>query len=223
MFKFSSCDGCQLSLLDCEDELLEVAHAVDIAYFLEATTSHKAGPYDICLVEGSVATEHDIKRLERIRKRSRILVALGACATSGGLQALRNLAALSEFTSEVYPHPDYISSLPDSSPLSEYVKVDAELRGCPVSKAQLLEAVAALVQGRQPFLPTGAVLPAMQAGRHHLPHGRRRRALHGPGHPGGLRGALPQLRPALLWLLRAQGSGQPRRPVRLVQKPPGPD
>lgn len=157
VWKFSSCDGCQLSLLDCEDQLLDIAHALDIAYFLEASAAACPGPYDISLVEGSIATEHDIERLEHIRHDSALLVALGACAVSGGVQALRNQAGLNEIMGAVYCHPNYIDCAPRSTPISAHVKVDAELRGCPVAKHQLLELVTALVQGRRPRLATGSV------------------------------------------------------------------
>lgn len=84
VFKFSSCDGCQLSLLDLEDELLELAGAVQIRYFLEASSAPRGGPYDLALVEGSIATPHDLRRIRGIRRRSRHLVSIGACATAGG-------------------------------------------------------------------------------------------------------------------------------------------
>src|ERR1700690_998730 len=90
VWKFSSCDGCQLSLLDCEDELLAVAGAIEIAYFLEATRAEVAGPYDLSLVEGSITTPHDEERIKEVRRQSRALITIGACATSGGIQALRN-------------------------------------------------------------------------------------------------------------------------------------
>lgn len=157
VWKFSSCDGCQLSLLDCEDQLLEVAQAVDIAYFLEATTATAPGPYDISLVEGSIANQHDVVRLQAIRNQSKVLVAMGACALSGGVQALRNFGDLADFIGAVYRHPEYIDSAANSTPIEQHVTVDARLRGCPVNKEQLLEVVAAAVQGRRPYLASGAV------------------------------------------------------------------
>ncbi len=157
VWKFSSCDGCQLSLLDCEDQLLEVAHVVDIAYFLEATTATAPGPYDISLVEGSIANEHDITRLQEVRDQSELLIAMGACAIGGGVQALRNFGNLQTYIDAVYSHPEYIDSAATSTPISHHVTVDAELRGCPINKEQLLEVVVALLQGRKPYLPSGAV------------------------------------------------------------------
>ena len=144
VFKFASCDGCQLSLLDAEDELLAVAGAVDIAYFLEARTQQIAGPYDVGLVEGSITTAHDAARIQEVRKQCRFLVTIGACATAGGIQALRNWVDVGDFISRVYARPDYIQTLATSTPISDHVAVDFELRGCPINKHQLVDLVAAL-------------------------------------------------------------------------------
>ena len=157
VWKFSSCDGCQLSLLDCEDELLTIAGRVQIAYFLEASSATVEGPYDVSLVEGSVGTPHDIERIRQVRACSKVLVAIGACATAGGIQALRNNADLDAFTRIVYAHPEYVSSLARSTPISEHVHVDFELQGCPISKAQLLEVLGAFLAGRRPRIATHAV------------------------------------------------------------------
>lgn len=157
VFKFASCDGCQLSLLDCEDELLAVAGAVDIANFPEASRAVDEGPYDLALVEGSITTAHDAERIRKVREQAGVLVAIGACATAGGIQALRNWGNVEEFTRLVYASPEYISTLTTSTPISYHVRVDFELRGCPISKGQLLELVAAFLQGRRPNLPTYSV------------------------------------------------------------------
>lgn len=157
VYKFSSCDGCQLSLLDCEDELLAVAGAIDIAYFPEATRSDDKGHYDLTLVEGSITTPHDAERIHDIRRRSKFLVTIGACATSGGIQALRNFADVKEFTAIVYAHPEYINTLATSTPIAEHVPVDFELRGCPISKPQLIEVISAYLVGRKPTTPPHAV------------------------------------------------------------------
>ncbi len=153
VFKFSSCDGCQLSLLNMEDELLDLAGAVDIAYFLEATRATRPGPYDIAIVEGSVTTPHEVERIQEIRRDSKILVALGTCATSGGVQALRNFADAKEYADIVYPHPEYLHYLDTVTPIAEVVPVDLELWGCPVNKAQVLEVIVALLENRRPNLP----------------------------------------------------------------------
>lgn len=157
VFKFASCDGCQLSLLDAEDELLAVADAVEIAYFLEARTRQLDGPYDVGLVEGSVTTPHDAERIQEVRKQCKYLVTIGACATAGGIQALRNWADVDDFINTVYAHPEYISTLATSTPISAHVPVDFELRGCPINKQQLLELVTALVVGRKPRVPQHSV------------------------------------------------------------------
>lgn len=157
VWKFASCDGCQLSILDCEDELLELAGVVEIANFLEASSAVSPGPYDLSLVEGSITTPHDLERIQAVRRNSKFLVTIGACATSGGIQALRNFADVGEFARVVYAHPEYIHALARSSPIAEHVRVDFELRGCPVSKAQLLEVVSAYVNGRKPNIPGHSV------------------------------------------------------------------
>jgi coenzyme F420-reducing hydrogenase gamma subunit len=157
VWKFTSCDGCQLSLLDCEDELLAVAGQVRISHFLEATSTVVPGPYDVSLVEGSVSTPDELERIRRIREQSRVLVAIGACATAGGIQALRNFADVEEFASVVYARPDYVRTLATSTPISEHVPVDFELRGCPIDRRQLLEVLTAVVAGRRPALPDDSV------------------------------------------------------------------
>jgi len=153
VWKFASCDGCQLSLLDCEDELLTVAGAVNIAYFPEASRAVMRGPYDISLVEGSITTSHDEERIHKIRRGSKYLVTIGACATAGGIQALKNYKDVNEFISIVYANPEYIKTLNKSTPIADHVAVDFELRGCPINKYQLLELLNALLNGRKPNIP----------------------------------------------------------------------
>ncbi len=165
VWKFSSCDGCQLTLLNCEDELLAIAESVNIANFPEASSRLDPGPYDISLVEGSIATPGDAARIKRVRAASRFLVTIGACATAGGVQALRN-AAHDDPGPLVYARPDYIDSLRTSTPIAEHVPVDYELRGCPVDKRQLLEVIAALTTGRQPAIRRHSVcLECKRAGQ----------------------------------------------------------
>lgn len=157
VWKFASCDGCQLTLLDCEDELLGISEQVEIAYFLEASSAPGPGPYDLSLVEGSVTTEDDAERIRRIRSSSRRLVTIGACATAGGVQALRNYADVSEFLTIVYASPRYIRTLESSTPISAHVPVDFELRGCPIDRGQLVEVIAAFLAGRKPNVPSHSV------------------------------------------------------------------
>lgn len=157
VFKFASCDGCQLSLLDCEDELLAVAGAVEIAYFVEARRRALEGPYDVTLVEGSITTEEEVERIKEVRQQTKFLVTIGACATAGGIQALRNWTDVNEFIQVVYATPGYIHTLEQSRPISAIVPVDFELRGCPINKGQLLELITALLIGRKPRVPTHSV------------------------------------------------------------------
>jgi coenzyme F420-reducing hydrogenase gamma subunit len=157
VFKFASCDGCQLSVLDCEDELLGLADRVLIANFVEASRSVLKGPYDLSLVEGSITTAHDAKRIREIRESTRFLVTIGACATSGGIQALRNFRDVREFVNLVYASPEYIDTLSSSTAIADHVTVDFELRGCPIDKHQLLEVISAFLQGRKPTVPAHSV------------------------------------------------------------------
>ena len=157
VWKFASCDGCQLSLLDCEDELLTVAGAVEIANFPEATRAFAKGPYDLSLVEGSITTPHDAERIHQVRRASKYLVTIGACATAGGIQALRNFNDVGHFVTSVYAFPGYIETLNKSTPIRDHVFVDFELRGCPINKYQLLEVVGAFLHGRKPVTPPHSV------------------------------------------------------------------
>ena len=157
VFKFASCDGCQLTLLDCEDELIALGERLDIVHFLEATDRTEAGPYDVTLVEGSISTPEDALRIQKIRAESRFLVTIGACATAGGIQALRNWADHQEYLRAVYALPEYIHSLATSTAVAEHVRVDFELRGCPIDKHQLLEVIRSLLHGRTPRTPSHCV------------------------------------------------------------------
>jgi sulfhydrogenase subunit delta len=157
IWKFASCDGCQLSILDCEDELLPLAGAIEIRHFLEAGRVDPDGTYDVSIVEGSVTTPEDLERIRDIRARSRRLVAIGACATAGGIQALRNFADVDGFVSLVYASPQYISTLRHSTPSSEHVQVDFELQGCPPNKHQVLEVIGAFLNERRPAVESYSV------------------------------------------------------------------
>ena len=163
VWKFASCDGCQLSLLDLEDELLALAGAVQLAEFREATSGVVAGPYDLSLVEGSITTPHDAERIQDVRRSSRALVTIGACATAGGIQALRNFADVREFVAAVYASPEYVSTLETSTPIAAHVHVDFELHGCPIDKRQLLEVVTAFLHGRRPGIPSTSVCTQCKA------------------------------------------------------------
>ena len=157
VWKFASCDGRQLSLLDCEDELLTLVDEIEIANFAEASRAIMKGPYDLSLVEVSITTPHDEERIHRVRRASKYLVTIGACATSGGIQALRNFKDVNEFISIVYASPKYIETLNKSTPISDHVYVDFELRGCPINKLQLVEVISAFLHGRKPNTPSHSV------------------------------------------------------------------
>jgi coenzyme F420-reducing hydrogenase gamma subunit len=157
VYKFSSCDGCQLSILNLEDELLDLAGAVEIAYFLEARRRTLPGPYDIGLVEGSVTTPHEVEKILEIRSQVRHLVALGTCATAGGIQALRNFTEVGDLAMKVYEYPEYLDVLAQATPIAQHVKVDFDLWGCPVNKYQVVEVILSLLQSRKPMLPAHSV------------------------------------------------------------------
>ena len=218
VWKFASCDGCQLTLLNCEDELAQVAASVQVANFPEASREVIAGPYDLSLVEGSITTPGDAERIRHVREASRFLVTIGACATSGGIQALRNFRDVDDFLSIVYARPDYIDTLRTSTPIADHVLVDFELRGCPIDRRQLLEVINAFLHGRKPGIPGLQRLPRMQAGRDHLRDGGARHAVPRPGDAGRVRGSLPILHARLLRLLRPHGDPEHRGPVRLVAR-----
>ena len=157
VWKFASCDGCQLSLLDCEDELLAVVEEIQIANFMEASRAVIKGPYDLSLVEGSITTAHDEERIHKIRRQSKFLVTIGACATAGGIQALRNFKDVKDFISVVYASPQYIETLKKSTPISDHIPVDFQLQGCPINKNQLVEVLSAFLHGRKPDTPPHSV------------------------------------------------------------------
>jgi coenzyme F420-reducing hydrogenase gamma subunit len=157
VFKFASCDGCQVSILNLDEALFALSERVEIAYFLEATSHVDGGPYDLALVEGSITTAADAQRIARVREASRTLVTIGACATSGGIQALRNTADVEGWKRAVYPHPEWIEALATSTPIADHVKVDAEIQGCPVNKEQVLRVLLRALLGATEDLPGASV------------------------------------------------------------------
>ncbi len=157
VWKFASCDGCQLSLLSCEDEILQIARVLKIAFFAEASSDYGKGPYDLSLVEGSITTPADRERIQEVRRQSKHLVTIGACAAAGGIQALRNFARIDDYLAQVYARPEYISTLEHSTPISAHVRVDYELNGCPIDKGQLLEIISAYLGNRRPRISAQSV------------------------------------------------------------------
>ncbi|MCW9024030.1 MAG: sulfhydrogenase subunit delta [Gammaproteobacteria bacterium] len=148
--KFSSCDGCQLAFLNMGENLLTLSTLVDITHFAEAGPVDEDTPVEIAFIEGSLASPDDLERIKHIRSNSRFVVSIGACATSGGVQALRNMANTKDWIAAVYASPEYIHSLDCSTPISDHIKVDLELWGCPVSSWQMLQAVRSLLFGAKP-------------------------------------------------------------------------
>ena len=219
VWKLASCDGCQLTVLDLQDELLSLAAEVDIAHFTEATSTDLPGPYDISLVEGSVTTPADAENIRRIRAESRTLVTIGACATAGGIQALRNFGDVAEFAAAVYARPEYIDALATSTAVAEHVTVDFELRGCPIDKRQLIDAAVGAAGGPAAEAVRPQRLPRVQAARHDLRHGGTRDAVPRPGDAGWLRRHLPRTRTRLLRVLRTDGHA-PHRRARSAAGPP---
>jgi coenzyme F420-reducing hydrogenase gamma subunit len=155
--KFASCDGCQLTILDLEDRLLELTDRFDFVEFAEATSRRSSGPFDILLVEGSISTPEQAVDIVRLRAATTTLVTIGACAMAGGIQALRTAGEHEAFRNAVYPMPAFVESLATASPVSAHVPVDAELRGCPIDPGQLVELLTAVATGRRPQLPDQAV------------------------------------------------------------------
>ena len=208
VWKFSSCDGCQLSLLDCEDELLAITEHIEVANFLEASRTVVKGPYDISLVEGSITTPHDAERIHQVRRQSKVLITIGACATAGGIQALRNFKDVKQFITVVYANPKYIETLNKSTPIADHVFVDFELRGCPINKHQLVEVINAYLNGRKPNTPSYAV--CIECKRRGITCGL---VAHGPtcswpSDASGLRRFVPIIPPWLFWLLWPEGNAE---------------
>ncbi|MCB1922270.1 MAG: sulfhydrogenase subunit delta [Gammaproteobacteria bacterium] len=149
--KFSSCDGCQLAFLNAGEELLTLAGLVDIRHFLEAGVADEQAKVDIAFVEGSISTDEEVERIRRVRENSALVVTLGACATAGGLQALRNLDdSHTAWKNAVYAQPAFIRTLDRAEPVSAHIKVDFQLWGCPVNGRQVLAAVRQLLFGVLP-------------------------------------------------------------------------
>jgi coenzyme F420-reducing hydrogenase gamma subunit len=158
VFKLASCDGCQVTLFNLGAALLELEERFAVTSFLEATSRAAPGPWDVALVEGSITTADDAERIRQIRERTGSLIALGACAAGGGIQALRNGADVEEWKRAVYPRPAQLQGvLPTSTPLEDHVRVDARIDGCPPSGAQVLRVLTRALLGARPDLPGASV------------------------------------------------------------------
>jgi len=208
VFKFASCDGCQLSLLDAEDDLFEICDRVEIAHFAEASSDLQAGPYDIALVEGSITTKDDEKRIRDVRNNSHYLMTIGACATAGGIQALRNFSDVTSWISTVYPSPQYIQTLATSTPIAQHVHVDFELRGCPINYHQLVDVLVALTEGRQPRVPSHSVCLDCKMKKQRLSCCLAWTSVPWTSHPYRMRSDLPFISARLLRMLWPQPTGK---------------
>jgi len=160
--KFASCDGCQLAFLDIGPALLDIGVIYQIVEFGEASSNRSPdGPFDILFVEGSISTDEQAHHIRHLRDRAAVLITIGACATTGGIQALRawagNDGGIEGFIDAVYATPEYVDTLATAKPVADYVDVDAELRGCPIDTGQLVELLTATAIGRRPQLPSEAV------------------------------------------------------------------
>ena len=170
------------------------------------------GPYDIGLVEGSITTHHDAERIQQVRRQCRKLITIGACATAGGIQALRNWQDVDEFVRVVYATPQYISTLKLSTPIAEHVPVDFELRGCPINKHQLIELISATLAGRKPNVPTYSVcMECKRRGNVCIAVAQGVPCL-GPVTHAGCGAICPSLQPRMLRLLRTDGEPEHRVP-----------
>ena len=220
VWKFASCDGCQLSLLDCEDELLTIAGAVEIAYFVEASRAMVKGPYDLTLVDGSITTAHDAEVIQHVRRASKYLVAIGTCANSGGIQALRNFTDVNDFINAVYAKPRVYQDPEGIHPHRGPRQGGFRPERLPHQQAPAPGGDQRLSPGAAPHGPVPQRLHRLQGAGQYLRDGHGH-PLPGAGDPCRVRGALPHLSPRLLWLLRPQGDAQHRGLERLVQPKAG--
>lgn len=157
VYKFTSCDGCQLAFLNAGEALIELTNLVDIVHFAEAGPCDVNAKVDIAFVEGSITTPDELQKIQKIRENSRFIITIGACATAGGIQALRNFADHTEWLQSIYAKPDYIKSLATSTAIAKHVKVDLELWGCPVNTHQVMQAIRMLLFGVNPAIKRDAV------------------------------------------------------------------
>jgi sulfhydrogenase subunit delta len=151
VFKFTSCSGCQLEILNLENDLLDVLNLIDLTYFPMASRSYSQGPFDIGLVEGAITTPEEIEAIKDVRKQIKTLIALGTCACYGGLPSMKNWQTERESAEKVYDNPSVIHSV-KAYGIDEYVKVDAYLKGCPINKDELVEFIKGACLDIKPYL-----------------------------------------------------------------------
>jgi len=148
--KFTSCDGCQLAFLNAGETLLQLTDMVEFVHFAEMGPIDMKTSVDIAFVEGSISTQAEAQRIQRIRQQSQYVITIGACATSGGLQALRNMNNAKQWLADIYAQPETLDSLDTATAIAKHIRVDLELWGCPVNQRQVLAAIRALLFGVAP-------------------------------------------------------------------------
>jgi sulfhydrogenase subunit delta len=151
-FDFTSCEGCQLTVVDSLQTHLDLLDVIEIVQFREAI-SERGEDYAIAFVEGSITRESDEARLRAIRDRAAVLVALGACAHLGGINAIKNLSPLDEVRKYVYGDKAEWYETYAARPIDAVVKVDAFIPGCPIDREELIGAVKALLRGKKLPIP----------------------------------------------------------------------
>ena len=154
IFDFAGCEGCQLQIVNMEEEILDLISVVDVVEWREGM-SEQSDEYDVAIIEGSITRPQDEEKLRQIRERAKILVALGACATNGGVNKLKNCFDLQEVRQVVYGADSALPHL-DSAPtkaVDEVVQVDYKIYGCPIDRREFAYAVRSLVMGKRPEIP----------------------------------------------------------------------
>jgi sulfhydrogenase subunit delta len=150
-YGLTCCAGCQLEILNQEDNLIDILSKINLVQFRMGSSSKHPGPYDICFVEGSVTNDTELSLLKELREKSKILVAMGACATTGGVNAMRNGRNIEELKQAAYGDASHLHTKAEILPLKSYVSVDYELQGCPINGEEFIELLIALLMGTEPI------------------------------------------------------------------------
>jgi len=148
----TDCEGCLVQIFNLGQRFLDLVSKIELVDFKLFEELPKSSEYDIAIVEGCPITKRDLERLKDARKKSKILVALGACACLGGIAKIKNYLDKNEVIRKVYEKPDGIDN-PDIRPLKEYVKVDLEIPGCPINKEEFLRLMKEFIEGKVPEIP----------------------------------------------------------------------
>ncbi len=156
IFSFTSCEGCQLQIVNMEEELLDVAGAIELVTFREAMDP-TGRDYDIAFVEGAITRESEIPVLKEIRRKADTLVAMGACASTAGVNAMKNAFTSEENLREVYGDEAQYYDTIEARALDEVVEVDHYIRSCPMDRSEFVQVVTSLLLGRRPYDPNFAV------------------------------------------------------------------